>query len=492
MDKNLRCAGILFPIASLPGRLGIGDFGASARKFADLLHESGYKIWQILPLNPLGYGHSPYQPFSSYAIEELYIDLDALADRGLIERPNDFHKNDKRIAYETVRDYKFPYLIKAFKKETAGDYAVLEKWLKEGHEQIRSYGYFMSLKRKNAMASWDNWTKEEKTRGKLLPKLKGDELEAYWFEIWLQKTLIEQYTLLHEYCNRLGISIIGDVPFYVGYDSCDVYTHDDCFLLDEELKPTFIAGVPPDYFSKTGQRWGNPMYDWDHLEKTDFAFIEERLAENAKLYDIVRLDHFRAFDTYWKIPSSCPTAIEGEWIEAPGYKFFDLFLRKHPDANIIAEDLGDLRPEVLVLRDHYDFPGMNVVEFTFFEYAQQSGKFLDKENMAAYLGTHDNDTMKGYLDKMEEADLALWKKGMELANLPTDDLVESSIEFLLSLKAKWAILNVYDLLKRGSEARINVPGIVDDVNWTYREPDFAPVEKALKASRALLEKYNRL
>ena len=491
MDKNLRCAGILFPIASLPSKYGVGDFGRSAYEFVDALADSGYKIWQILPLNPLGYGHSPYQPFSSYAIEELYIDLAALVKDGLIEEPAPFHQDDEKIAYEDIRAYKFPYLQKAYEKDIKKGKKKLLSFM-EAHPFAKHYGYFMANKRLHNMESWQYWSEEEKKMGVEMPEPKGEYGKRYYFEVWLQMRLYEQYEKLHEYARSKGLSIVGDVPFYVGYDSCDVYSEPSLFLLNPEtLEPTFIAGVPPDYFSATGQRWGNPIYDWKKLEETGFDFLNRRLVSNAELYDIIRLDHFRAFDTYWKIPSSCPTAIEGEWILAPGYAFFDQLLAKYPNINIIAEDLGDLRPEVLVLRDHYGFPGMNVVEFTFPAFINKSGEWADKENMVAYVGTHDNDTAKGFVEKLKPEEKERWDATLKEQGYE-GTTVHMLLEFLLSLKAKWAIISLSDLLEKGNEARINVPGVIDDVNWTYREKDMEVIRKALLESKELLNKHGRL
>ncbi len=491
MDKPNRAAGILCPVASLPNRFGVGDFGENARRFVDAVAEAGYRIWQILPLNPLGYGHSPYQPFSSYAIEELYVDLDELASRGLISRAPDFHKDDARIAYEEIRLFKFPYLKAAFHRETAKGYEVLEGFMRE-HPFVRDYGYFMANKRRHNMESWQYWSEEEKKMGIVHPEVKGEYAEAYYFEVWLQMTLYRQYQSLHAYANQKGISIVGDIPFYVGYDSCDVYSNPGLFLLDPDtLQPTSVAGVPPDYFSATGQRWGNPIYDWKKLEKTGFAFLDERLSRNAELYDIIRLDHFRAFDTYWKIPASCPTAVEGEWVLAPGYAFFDQLLAKYPGIDIIAEDLGDLRPEVLVLRDHYGFPGMNVVEFTFPAYLNRSGEWADRENMVAYIGTHDNETAKGFLDGLDPAERARWEGALDRLSY-RGSLTRKLLGFLMGLKAKWAIVSLGDLLERDNSCRINVPGVIDDKNWTYREKDMEEVRKAVLDSRELLEKGGRL
>jgi 4-alpha-glucanotransferase len=262
----------------------------------------------------------------------------------------------------------------------------------------------------------------------------------------------------------------------------------------QDRKPAFIAGVPPDYFSATGQRWGNPIYDWKHLEDTDFAFIEDRIRINAKVYDIIRLDHFRAFDTYWKIPSSCPTAIDGKWIEAPGYAFFDSLFKKQKLA-IIAEDLGDLRPEVLVLRDHYDFPGMNVVEFTFHD-AEISGDekkhaLWNSLNSVCYLGTHDNDTILGYYNDLPEEEKELWDKAIAKLQLKGETIPEKMIRYCLSKDCAYAVIALQDLLGLDGKARINVPGIIDDVNWTWRLVSFKPLEEKIVRLGELNKEYHR-
>ncbi len=492
MNKMQRAAGILFPIASLPSRHGVGAFDKTARKFVDELSKAGYKIWQILPLNPLGYGHSPYQPFSSYAMDELYVDLDALYEQGLIARAPDYMKDSDRIAYEELRLFKMPYLKRAFRNDTEEHGLAKVDEFMDSHPFVKDYARFMAYKRKHDMISWQYWSEEEKAEGLSRPEPQGDFRKDYYFEAWLQMVLYAQYEELHEYAKSKGVAIMGDVPYYVGYDSCDVYSAPDLFLLDPETKqPTSVAGVPPDYFSATGQRWGNPIYDWEKMRETGFAFLNERLSRNGRLYDILRLDHFRAFDTYWKIPATCPTAVEGEWLEAPGEEFFEQFIEKYPDVSIVAEDLGDLRPEVLVLRDEFDFPGMNVLEFNFPAYINQDGKWEDKENMVAYIGTHDNETAKGFFDAMGEEERARWEETLKKEGYE-GSLTHLLIEFLLSLKAKWAIVSLSDLLEHDNAARLNVPGVVDGINWTYREKDFAKVAKAIKASAPLLKKHKRL
>lgn len=486
-----RNSGILCPVSALPSRFGIGDFGQNSRHFVDLLDQGGFRLWQILPLNPLGYGHSPYQPFSSFALEELYVDLDELYIQGLIDRAPDFYHDADKVFYEEIRAFKAPYLHQAFLEEMRRSPHCLDAFA-ESHPWVGLWSLFMMSKRKNDMRSWKEWPLSDQELLFHLESLTPEQKTASNYEVWLQKTLYAQWGELKRYANGKGIRIIGDVPFYVGFDSCDVWTNQAAFLLDSATKePLWIAGVPPDYFSKTGQRWGNPIYDWDYLAKTNFSFIINRLRLNGELYDVIRLDHFRAFDTYWKIPASCATAVEGSWVEAPGYAFFDVFLKEVPHLEIIAEDLGDLRPEVLALRDHYHFPGMNVVEFTFHDAEILKKPGYDKENMVAYLGTHDNDTMEGYFEKLPLEERNAWLRALDEKGIPEGKPVDRLIAYVLSLPAKYVLISLQDALGCSSDARLNCPGIIDEVNWTWRLKDLHPFESRLEHLRSLLAEYRR-
>ena len=492
--KHERKAGILLPIASLPSTTGIGDFGTEAYKFVDLLAENKVKLWQILPLNPLGYGHSPYQPFSSFAIDEIYADLSELAGRGDFPFAGENFPFESYIHYEEVRAFKQKYLRSSFEVEIKKDPHCIDEFLKE-HSWVASWGYFMMFKREYPN-SWDTWPKEYQTFLSKKSKLPAEKENDYKYEIWLQMTLYRQWDKLHAYANSKGIQIIGDIPFYVGFDSVDVWANQEQFLLDPKSKqPTFIAGVPPDYFSATGQRWGNPIYDWDRMEKEDFAFIKGRIIENAKMYDIIRLDHFRAFDTFWKVPAECETAIDGEWIEAPGYKFFDSLFKEHPELKkaIIAEDLGDLRDEVLELRDHYDFPGMNVVEFTFHdaEVTKEQHDVWDAENAVVYLGTHDNDTMLSYFYNLPEDEQGEWVNALSNLGYSEGTIVSRLMKYCLNKKAKFVIFAMQDILELDTFARMNVPGIVDNINWTWKLADFSEFSRRVPELKKLIEESKR-
>ena len=475
----MRSAGMLAPISALPNRHGIGDFGKSSYQFVKLLKKYGIKIWQILPLNPIGYGHSPYQPFSSKAMDENYISLDMLIKKGYLKNVPNYKKNASKVSYEEVRAFKNKYLYIAYKNALTQNPKLLDKFIKD-EKWVYNYAVFMAIKKKNYMVSWDNWSEEEKNWIKdhkldLTPY--EDEI---YYQIFLQYVLKSQWNKLHEFANKLGIRIVGDVPFYVGYDSLDVWENQDCFMLDEERKPTLIAGVPPDYFSKTGQRWGNPIYNWKHLKETNFEFLLDRLLYNAKIFDIIRLDHFRAFDTYYQIESKYETAEIGEWIVAPGYEFFDEMFKRAPHIEIIAEDLGDLRPEVYDLRDHYRFPGMKVIEFTFEDdHLNLTPQIPDVENMVSYISTHDNDTLLGWFNGLESDVKKRMKSSLDYLGYHSSNVTLNFLSYLLNQRAKYAILSLWDVLELNSKSRMNVPGVIDEINWTFRIKDYKNLKNKL-------------
>ena len=472
------------PVASLPGRHGCGTFGKEAYDFVKMIHQSGLGIWQLLPLNPLGYGNSPYQPYSSYAVDELYISLDVLAQQGLLEMVPSYHRNDDAIQYEEVRQYHDKYLRLAyqkFEKDEAYESFIKKPWVKE-------YAIFKTFKVANHLRPWIEWDKDQKDYpiNQTLDLSKYDDEIAY--QMFLQFVLYQQWHALKKYANSLGIQMVGDIPFYVGLDSADVWAHRENFLLDQDGRPTFIAGVPPDYFSATGQRWGNPIYDWDFMKKDKFTFWIERMSYMGEMFDVVRVDHFRAFDTYWKIPADCPTAIEGEWIEAPGYELFDTLFKQYPNLTIIAEDLGDLRPEVLELRDHYQFRGMRIVQFTF----DPEGMEEDKKHLLVYTGTHDNDTTYSWYCK-QPASLRrkmrqyLWKHGYR-----KHSFVDDVIDYSLDSNADMVIIPMSDWIHAGSQARLNMPGSVGAPNWMWRMKDLRAFAKRIKQIKADLVRADRI
>lgn len=489
----MRVAGILMPIASLPSPYGIGDFGKEAYGFVDRLSLVGVKLWQILPLHPVGYGNSPYQPYSSYAGETLYISPEILFQEGLltkqeIENVRESKKsgNPQRIAYEAVRKEKEGLLRKAYgrfqKNETYQEF-IQSPW-------VYRYGVFVALRKKNNNFCWNTWPLKEK---EWVAKREYDEtelIEEIEYQMFLQYLFFTQWKALKTYANEKGILIMGDMPFYVGLDSQDVWEQQDCFLLDAEGKPSFVAGVPPDYFCATGQRWGNPIYDWEYLKKTDYAFWINRLVMSSSIFDIIRLDHFRAFDTYWKIPASCETAMEGDWIEAPGYEFFTMLFKKHPEIRLVVEDLGLLRPEVDKLRDFFHFPGMRVLQFTFME-DEPVWKSYEKTGIITYTGSHDNDTITGWYNSQSKENRIRIRKKLRSLRITRKSIAWSFIELCFGTKADMAIVPYQELEERGSSCRINVPGTVGSPNWEWRCTSFKKWDKIAPRLKRIIKDTHR-
>ena len=484
----MKQTGILLAVSSLPTPHGVGDLGQPALDWIDILAENGITIWQILPLNPTGYGNSPYQPYSSRAGDELYISLETLAEEGLLTEPLPTEENESpRVKYETVRAQKESWLKKAYASFTPD--AEYETFAEQ--DWVREYCVFRAMKKANSNRCWLEWPKEQRdwpqTKQALSPEL---EAEA-GYQAFLQYEFLRQWNRVRDYAHSKNIQIMGDVPFYVGIDSVDVWAGRENFLLDSEGYPTYIAGVPPDYFSATGQRWGNPIYDWDKLEKDGFAFWVERIGYNQKLFDIIRIDHFRAFDTFWKIPASCPTAIEGDWIEAPGYAVLDTLYEKIPGLQLVAEDLGDLRPEVLTLRDHYHLKGMKVLEFTLDTKGKRAfDREPAKENQILYTGTHDNDTLRGWYDSLNTAGKRKLRRWLKKQGCTQGNAVERLIQLALQAPADYVVLPAQDVMELPNTARMNTPGTVGSPNWEWRLTSFDSLEACLKKISLLIAQRN--
>lgn len=477
-----RSAGILMPVASLPSQHGVGSLGREAYRFVDMLSDIGASIWQILPLNPLGYGNSPYQPFSSYAGDELYIDLNLLVEEGLLDaEPNPFMQTEpNRIDYEGARAYKEKYLRKAFERFRKEDRGGAEYTTFLEYEWVKPYAVFSALKTQNDLRCWIEWSKEQQDwilDGKYDLSGMEDEID---YRIFTQYIFYKQWMALKAYANARNVYIMGDIPFYVGIDSLDVWGDRESFLLNEDGSPAFIAGVPPDYFSPTGQRWGNPIYNWKKLQKTDFTFWVKRLKYSCTMYDVIRIDHFRAFDTYWKIPASCETAVDGEWVEAPGYELLDEIYRRLPDIDIVAEDLGDLRPEVLELRDYYDLPGMNIAEFTLLLPEPPA------ENQLIYTGTHDNQTVTGWYRALRRGKRAKVKAALANYGAPREPAARKLLRYVMQSKARLAIVPLMDVLELDDRARLNTPGTVGSPNWEWRLSDWRQFQRKRAFLKALI------
>lgn len=485
MDRK---AGVLMPIFSLPSNHYIGDFGKKAYEFVDIIKNAKFKVWQILPLNPVGYGNSPYQPYSSYAGEEIYISIDKLQDLGLVKEVEEIVYNKEKVDYEKAREFKYKYFKEAY--STMVEKGILkDEFLKfkEDNNWVQTYATFITLKKKNDLKCWIDWETEDKNwinTKKDLPQLK-DNIE---YEMFIQFLFYKQWFELKEYANKNNIEILGDIPIYVGIDSVDVWENKENFLLDEEGRPTFIAGVPPDYFSVTGQRWGNPIYDWDYLEKNNFKFWIDRLSWSKKIYDIIRIDHFRAFDTYWKIPASCETAIDGDWIEAPGYALFDTIYRELPDIKIVAEDLGELRPEVLELRDHYKLSGMKILQFEL-DPNEKNNDFAETERTILYTGTHDNQTLKGAYERFTKKQQAKIRKMFR--EYKADNILDKMIYRCFDSVSNLVVIPTQDILNINDRARLNTPSTIGSPNWEWRLNTYYNLNKKIQKYNDWILKTNR-
>lgn len=475
------------PISALPGNYGIGDFGKDAYKFAKQTAKAGFSLWQILPLNPVGYGNSPYQPYSSFAGDEIYISLDKLKDEGLITSALNAKVSSKQVNYDKVREFKTKYL-----KEAYNSFGKTDKYEKEYNEFLNKafwlddYAKFRVLKTKNNNHAWQTWNDNDK---------KAIDIENYQHEInyhkFLQFMFLKQWKELRQYVNNLGLKIVGDIPIYVGSDSSDVWANQKAFKLDSEGNPTSVAGVPPDYFSEFGQLWGNPIYDWNYLKANDYKFWIDRFAWNMELFDIIRIDHFRAFDTYWEIPAGEETAVNGEWVLGPAYDFFDTVFKKLPDLKIIAEDLGDLRDEVLELRDHYNMLGMKIAEFSFGPQEEEEG-FVLPENCIVYTGTHDNSPVKGWYESLSESEKIRMKSIIKNYKLEGTSITDKLVRYSLKSNARIAIIPMQDLLSMDEDSRLNVPGTVGEPNWNWKLDSLNAYHKQLPYIKGMLVQYDRI
>ncbi|WP_201353302.1 4-alpha-glucanotransferase [Hydrogenimonas urashimensis] len=468
---NERKSGILLHPTSLPGEYGIGTFGKAAYRWIDVLCENGQGLWQILPLGPTGYGNSPYQSYSAFAGNPLLIDLRMVQEAGWLDENvsgKRFDFDENRVDYDWVAAYKMPLLKSAFLRfsEHAGkeEKGRFEIFCHEEREWLEDYALFMALKKEYRGKIWYEWdTKIVKRDPKALAHKKKVLEEEIAFQKFLQYLFFGQWKRLKAYANAKGVQIIGDLPIYVSEDSSDVWAHPALFQLDESCRPTAVAGVPPDYFSATGQRWGNPLYDWNRMEEEDFAWWILRLQKSLALYDIIRIDHFRGFVAYWSIPAEEETAVNGEWVKGPGRRFFKKLKERLGHLPIIAEDLGVITPEVERLRDEFNLLGMKILQFAFDGNAQNP--YLPHNGVrdsVIYTGTHDNDTTVGWFESIDN-------KAYVTSYLSRSDreIHWAMIREALASVSLFALIPLQDILGLGSNARMNRPGHPEN-NWCWR------------------------
>ncbi len=472
-----RNAGVLAHPSSFPGRYGIGDLGGAAYHFVDFLVESKQSLWQILPLGPTGYGDSPYQCFSAFAGNPLLISPDKLVNDGFlqaaaVEDVPDFPED--KVDYGWVIDYKQTLLQQAFKQfQVYGlgeQREAFEQFCSQQANWLDDFAMFMALKNYHVQHEggvWNTWPKDIAQR--------QPEALAWWSENlaneirmhkFLQYLFFSQWLELKKYANDRGILIIGDIPIFVAFDSADVWANSERFFLNEDGSPSVVAGVPPDYFSETGQRWGNPLYKWHEMSQDNYSWWTARLQMSFTQADIVRIDHFRGFDAYWEIPAEEETAVIGKWIKGPGQSFFEAMEENLGELPLIAEDLGVITPEVVSLRDRFHFPGMKILQFAFG--GERNSLFLPhnfKSNCVVYTGTHDNETVVGWFENASEDERDHVLSYMNVSN--GDNIAWDLIRLAFASVADTAVATLQDLMNLGDEARMNFPGKPSG-NWQWR------------------------
>ncbi len=471
-----RGAGIVLHISSLASGFGIGDLGPAAYQFADFLEKAGARCWQVLPLNPTRpeYGNCPYNSPSAFAGNTILISPEFLVRDGLLswldlKNPPGFPKD--RTDYAQVHAYKeklFDTAYENFKK--LPDKSGYDRFCAENSEWLFDYALFLTLKRSLPARSWNQWSSDLRDRKPvILEKFREQFRPEMEKEQFLQWVFFAQWFALRDYCRSKGITIIGDIPIYLNFESAEVWSRPDLFKLDAEKKPTVVSGVPPDYFSKTGQLWGNPVYDWERRRESGYDWWIKRIGHNLRFFDYIRLDHFRGFVDYWEVPPGEKTAVNGKWMRGPGYEFFDRLFGRFPSLPLIAEDLGIISDEVRNLIGHYGFPGMKVLLFAFTEDLPRNPYAPHNHipNCVLYTGTHDNNTARGWFEsEASDAEKDRFCKyiGREIG---VEEVSWELLRMALSSVANVAMAPMQDLLGLGQAARMNIPSVPDG-NWEWR------------------------
>lgn len=492
----MRQSGVLLPVTSLPSAYGIGCFSKEAYEFVDKLRESGQSYWQILPLGPTSYGDSPYQSFSTFAGNPYFIDPIDLVERGYITKKQcdsyDFGDDPQYVDYAKIYESRFLLLREAWKNSKIAEDEDFRKFVEENSFWLDDYALYMAVKTSFKNVCWVEWDEDIKMRRpeamKAYQKKFADEIEFYQFQQYLFQV---QWQKLKAYANGQGVEIIGDIPIYVAFDSSDAWANPELFQFDGNCNPTAVAGCPPDAFSATGQLWGNPLYNWEYHKKTGYRWWMQRLEACYRLYDVVRIDHFRGFDEYYAIPAADKTAEFGVWRPGPGYELFEVMKRELGQKRVIAEDLGFLTPTVFKLVKKSGYPGMKVLQFAFD--SREESDYLPHNyphNCVVYTGTHDNDTLLGWYKVLNRQDKKFCNAYMNLNRARKEQVQWTFIRATLSSVADLAVIPMQDYLGLGSEARINTPSTVGN-NWKWRMLPGAYTEELAEKMNACVKLYGR-
>jgi len=468
-----RSSGILLHPTSLPGQFGSGDLGVPAYRFIDWLVTSGQSIWQMLPIGPVGLANSPYMSFSAFAGSSMLIDLQELVLHGWLTKEDLYTAKDfpdYRVNYPDVAAFRMKMLLKAsecfFKKRSSEDTKQFVQYCTTEKTWLEDYALFQALNHRYNEKEWSSWDTGLAHRETQALKKAAEELhDCIDFHKFTQWCFNRQWNALKKYANDRNVALVGDIPIFVAYHSADVWAYPDQFRLDKNGVPIVVAGVPPDYFSKTGQRWGNPLYRWDVIKETKYRWWIERFRKTFSLFDLIRIDHFRGFESYWEIPEEEETAVKGRWVKGPGEEFFKYVQRKLGTLPIIAEDLGIITTEVHALREKLKFPGMKVLQFAFGGGPENA--FLPhryEQNCVVYTGTHDNDTTRGWYEKASNHEQDFVRR---YCKTDGNEIQWDLIKYALESVAYIAVIPFQDVIGLGSEGRMNIPGTIEG-NWEWR------------------------
>ncbi len=489
-----RSSGILMHPTSLPSNNGVGTLGKEAYKFVDFLHQAGQKWWQVLPLTPTGYGHSPYQCYSAFAGNPFLIDLDFLAEKGWLTKDEACFaiKDPKTAEFDAVRKHLHDVLPKAFERFLAiggVEGTQFETFCEKEKDWLDDYALFRALKDEFEQKSWFEWEDSLKNRDEAtLAIYKKSCANQIAYRKFLQYLTLSQWKGVKDYANSLGIQVIGDIPIYVSWDSADVWVNPELFLLDKKGYPTHVAGVPPDYFSETGQLWGNPVFNWKKHLETNFEWWKKRISVTLQHVDLIRLDHFRGFEAFWSVPFGEKTAIKGEWVTGLGQELFQALTDEFGKLPFIAEDLGVITPEVETLRDDFDMPGMKILQFAFD--SDEENDFRPHnytKDSVVYTGTHDNDTLLGWLATATKEDKAL---ALDYLNGTEESIVWDFIRSAWASTSVLAVTTMQDVLEQGTESRMNIPGTATG-NWAWRFTWDDINEQCIEKLKGLTQIYGR-
>lgn len=480
-------------MSSLPSRYGIGSLGEEARRFVDFLKAAGQRYWQILPVGPTGCGDSPYQSFSAFAANPYFIDLDLLAGQGLLTREElsaaSFGDDPDYVDYGALFRGRFSVLRLAAERFRPSG-AAFGSFEAENADWLEEYALFMALKEENGMVSFHEWPAPLRLRdGDAMRAARSRLADRVRFWKVVQYLFFAQWDALKTYAHRNGVELIGDIPIYVSPDSSDLWARPELFQVDGELRPAEVAGCPPDAFASGGQLWGNPLYDWERLEKDGFSWWVRRMSFAARVYDVVRIDHFRGFESYYAVPAGDADAVNGRWRKGPGIRFIEILKERVPGVRIIAEDLGFLTPDVKKLLRDSGFPGMKVLQFAF-DSREQSDylPFRYDRNCVVYTGTHDNTTTEDWQHSAPPQDAAYAKRYLGVKS--DDDFTCGMIRAALGSVADTCVIPMQDYLRLGAEARLNVPGTVGG-NWRWRVRKTALTPELAEKIRSLTALYGR-